>query len=564
MRLFAFLTLNPELRRATCAALKRAGTFSALHTPPGSKWLVAFTPDSPESDRSGAYFLEGASELAAVSTAELLNRCRYGQLQPLPGDFTFACFGAQAEAFFVRSAAGAAPLFLWQNESSVAVASRLGDLLRFIPEEPRLDLLGNAVLCGFAAAPPDGRTPFEGVRLLENGAVTAVSGTLRCRTAAWWCPPVAERPRPGRVREHADELHRLLVASLRAGTSSDGASLFAVSGGLDSSTLAWLASATLGRRFSTLTLVPERPANVATMRAQTQALFTELGTAVTRRFEFATAPEARLDYLAQTHPEAAYVGHPALCLLERVSREHPVRFYVGGEFCDQVLGGGPVAQDFAFSSSAFDLLFRRPHYLRGARGIRSVVTTRVRRMLGRALTYMSSQPPPSFLSREATLEYVEAARDEAENLARDRRPRAALAYQIRLAQPTLVQNWEVSSRLGIRRVFPFFNRAALDLAYRTHPLDMADVRNKSLLLAAMRPTIPPALLDRPKYAWREGAANLPWTDRIPAELGGIVRADWLESPPQQLSPLDALRLRATLNIITAVRTIRLARRESTR
>jgi len=561
MRAFAFFTEDPAVRRATEADLRTARTFAAVRSPPGSQWLAAFCPDSPLAERPGAFFLEGAAELSKISTEELLSRCRYGDLQSLPGDFTFACFGARDEAFFVRSAAGAAPWFLWSDDASVAVASRLGDLLRFIPAEPRLDRLANAVLCGFWGVPPDGRTPFEGVRLLENGSATRVPGTRRRSGSIWWRPPVAERPKPGDVQARARALLDVLVGSLHAGTDADGANVVAVSGGLDSSILAWLSAFELKRDFATLTLVPNVARDLERVHSQTKTLFDAVGGRAVRRWEFEVSPAARVDYLRHCRPEAAYVGSPLLCVLEKVSREHPIRFYVGGEFCDQVLGGGPVARDWAATASIADALWRRPHYLDGRRGLQSWVAGRALWAIGRPRGSLASHPPPGFLAPEALADYAAQAKSDRAALASDRRPRAALAQQIRLAQPALVQNWEVASRLGIRRVFPFFNRRALDLAFSTHPLDLADRTNKSLVRTAAKLAVPQEVLRRPKVVWHDPPGLLAWNRRIPEELAGVVRPDWLDRPPEWVEPFDALRLQSTLNIIAAVRTIREARRQ---
>ena len=431
----------------------------------------------------------------------------------------------------------------------------------YLPEEPRLDHLAIAILIRFAFMPPAGRTPLEAVSLLEYGASLQWSSGRGFRSKRWWYPPRGELPAGARFAEHAVELRSMLLDGLERSLDKAGRNLLTLSGGFDSSALAWAAGDALGREFSTLNLAPRGGPELLEMRSQVDRIFADLGPRVRRRWERELSPEARLEYLRDAPRVVWPVVHPALCVLPAIAAETKLLCMFGGEGCDEQLGGGPALTDWASSASLATAARRFPAAFSRTAAIGYWGRVRARRILHRS-GLKSSLAPPSFLAPALRAEYLENARQEQGAFSRDGSERPYLSHRVHHSAAATVQNWEVCSALGLRRYFPFFNRDVLELAYRCDPTELTGQHPKRLVRAAVRGIAPDYLFDVQKLRWHDPPVRLPWTDRLPEELAGIVREDWLEHPPSSLDAQDALRLRALLNIILAVRTCRIEQRES--
>lgn len=560
MRFFAFHSADLRVQQEVEADLRGSGGFDWIGSPSGSCWLVAHSGHLSPDRRGRLFFIEGAADLSEIDEATIVRCARHDTLERLPGDFTFACFPSRSDAFFVRSAAGTAPLFVWRGRAGSAVASRLTDLVRHFPEEPRLDPLANAVLSAFAHLPPDGRTPIEDVRLVQSGSVLAWRGLREFSERKWWTPPATEHPTTRRFEEHAHELRRQVLGKLERSLDSAGANLLTLSGGLDSTILAWLAGRTLGLGFSTLSLVPQmEPARTA-VRARIDRATTAIAVNVRRQASRDLSAAMRMSYLHRAPRVVWYVGHPALCVLPEVARDSSARVMFGGEYCDEIVGGGPALFDWAYSTGLTSALRHFPASFSRARAAVFWANMRVRRATLRALL-TSNRPSPGFLSAALAEEYRAASRDEQAAFARDRSERPYLTYRLKHAGAT-VQNWEVAASLGVRRVFPFLTRGVVELVFRCHPTELTGEAPKRLVRAAFAGVVPTSLLSVAKGVGNYHPGSLRWHAAIPPELAGIVRDDYLDSPPATLGESDALHLQAMLNIVQAIRTCRDARRDA--
>jgi hypothetical protein len=119
----------------------------------------------------------------------------------------------------------------------------------------------------------------------------------------------------------------------------------------------------------------------------------------------------------------------------------------------------------------------------------------------------------------------------------------------------LAMNWEVTSALGIRRSFPFFNRAALELAYECHPSELVGPGTKRLLKRAFGADVPSRNLERTDKGHWGGylrGALLPWERPLEDALSCIVRADWHPHPPSPLDRGDAAALRQMSLFLEAI------------
>src|SRR5207245_6287766 len=147
-------------------------------------------------------------------------------------DAGFMRFDPDGVATVTRSCGGLVPFYLSQSDSRVAVATRLGDFVRFLPDEPRVDPLVNAVWTTGHGLFPDGRTFLAGVRLLGRGCRVRLASDREIRTERYWDPRRSSlpRPTPPRPREHAEPLRTLLVEKLARDLGPAGGHLLTVSG----------------------------------------------------------------------------------------------------------------------------------------------------------------------------------------------------------------------------------------------------------------------------------------------------------------------------------------------
>jgi asparagine synthase (glutamine-hydrolysing) len=259
----------PQLEPAL-ARLASAGVSTASHRSVSRRGHVAFgysssvpearfhSPPEHNADAdselmiAGDVRLDNRRELAAAlglpaehSDLRLI-LCAYqrwaeGCAARLLGDFAFAIWdGAQSSLFLVRDACGVRPLFYVANAQIVAFASR-ADVLLAIPGVP-CELDERAVVDYLAELPEDeARTVFAAVRRLPPACSLRVTpGSQRLDEYF----DVAAVP-PLRLRndaEYAEALTAVLSQSVARRTVEDRSYGVLMSGGLDSTTVACLAS----------------------------------------------------------------------------------------------------------------------------------------------------------------------------------------------------------------------------------------------------------------------------------------------------------------------------------
>jgi hypothetical protein len=127
-------------------------------------------------------------------------------------------------------------------------------------------------------------------------------------------------------------------------------------------------------------------------------------------------------------------------------------------------------------------------------------------------------------------------------------------------------NWEATSLLGIRRSYPFVNRAALELAFSCHPQELLGPghQTKKLLRSALDRDVPHRNLYRADKGTRDADAVVmqPWNHALPEALGAVVRADWVPNPPERLTPTDCMGLTQLLRSLSALKALRSQRSSS--
>jgi hypothetical protein len=166
--------------------LRASGEFAQIWRP-ADGWVCAVaplpygTPDNAALDgliqQHSLAFAEGRDrvvddqprpEEAVRRVVEMADHHPDG-LAALPGDFGFIRFRPDGEATVVRSCGGLAPMYVAARNGQWAIATRLGYFVRFLPEEPVLDPLPNAIWAASWIMLPDGRTFIKGVKLVERG-----------------------------------------------------------------------------------------------------------------------------------------------------------------------------------------------------------------------------------------------------------------------------------------------------------------------------------------------------------------------------------------------------------
>jgi hypothetical protein len=178
------------------------------------------------------------------------------------------------------------------------------------------------------------------------------------------------------------------------------------------------------------------------------------------------------------------------------------------------------------------------HQARLPVGEKAVLSAIGRRVLGRLPLPEQSAVPigvPESAAPAVREEFRHFAHDAQRALARDTRPLSRLAQELEMDY-WLLQNWEVCSALGVRRVAPFWQRRIVELAFSASPTALLGPRTKQPLRRAFADVVPSELLLRKKGMWPNEPSPPAgsWSRDLPEELAHVVRDDWFPRPPVQL------------------------------
>jgi len=537
---------------------------------PAQGWIAAAAPlpggrfDGRRERQRGLAFAEGRDAVGAplAYVAELAD-CIPETLASLPGDFGFVRFRPGGGATVARSAGGLVPFYLRCLGRRIAIGSRLGDFVRFLADEPRLDPLVNAVWTTGHGLFPDGRTFLAGVSILERGWFARLEPGRSITKGRYWNPRphAVPRPTPAQAREHAERLRALLVQKLEQDLDPAGGNLLTLSGGVDSSSLGALGAGVVGRPVCTWSLLPEPDDLYRREMSYIAPLAERFG--FERRWEVRLRAETRVQLLRAAPKTVFPVIHPALCDLPRVLEEAPIRVLFGGEFADEVCGSVFTLPDWAAHTSLARLLANLHRLPTGRRDALRWAKHRWLGLRGRPVLPFP-ETLPAFVRTEVAEEYSEWL--ERRRVAAAREGAALRHFTMRTeADGFVAMNWEAASALGVRRSFPFFNREVLELAFECHPTELIGPGTKKLLRRALRSDVPARNLHRAdKGHWGSYLkdARLSWTGSLPQALESIVRSEYCPQPPPMLDLWDAHRL-TQLTVVTESLHLRRATRRST-
>ena len=257
----------------------------------------------------------------------------------LDGMFGLAIWDHRTKTLLLaRDRAGEKPLFYAKVLGEVLFASELQCLLRHPDVSRELDreAIADYLALGYI---PEPRTAFTAIRRVPAGTFMLFHDG-RDETVRYW-DPTSFSPRPIDPGEAVAETQRLIEAAVRKQVMSDVPVGVFVSGGLDSSILAALASDAIGVD------------KVHTFSAQfAEASYDESGDAAvlaqkmrTKHVPVRTDEETLLDALRNvTEHVAEPLADPAILptfLLARAAREH-VKVILSGEGADELFGGYPT------------------------------------------------------------------------------------------------------------------------------------------------------------------------------------------------------------------------------
>ncbi len=568
--LFASAAADPGAAADVEAGLKRTGKFDWVRQATGG-WVIAGKdlPGGPSThsqpkERKDVVFAEGFDRLTETEideAARLMARCPE-RLSDVAGDFTLAHFGSDGRATVARSCGGQVPVYTWSDASGSGFSTLLSDAAHFRGDQPELDPLALATWLAWFTGFPHERTFLSGVRALKRGHCAVLRPRGGHRSVRYWFPvPSSLPPRIGRVAEDvARRFRQQVLGALKRQTDVGTGNLLTLSGGVDSSAIAALMRGVLGRPLATLSLVP--PAE----RTRPRELYF-----VDRivedfqaypSFRFPLNGEERRGLLRMAPAVVHQPLHPALGALAAIKKNFPVTVLIGGEFADEICGAQWHFPDWARDASASRLLRWREN----PDGLRDMGRWLKRRILehrGRyQVPYLDDLPPlvqPAL--REQYRAWITGMRCR---LADDPSPYRTLAsYMDR--ESAMGMNWEVTSALGVRRVWPFVSRETIELSYSIHPDDVIGPGTKRLLRRALHEDVPAWSLyrsDKGGWAAEIASGNMLWNEALPDELAGIVRNDWFPHPPATIPAESGLRLLQLITTVSALREIRAKRARS--
>ena len=182
-----------------------------------------------------------------------------GLLNRLDGMFAFALWDEDRRMLFAgRDRAGKKPFYFRHQGRSFHFASTLNALLGLLPSQPPLDPHAVDAFLVYQAVPAP-MSIFSGVRqLLPAHSLTFSSETGECRIERYWRVSYANKTRESE-QEILEHVERLARDAVRKRLESDVPVGVFLSGGVDSSLIAALASSESTRPIEAMTLGFDEP-----------------------------------------------------------------------------------------------------------------------------------------------------------------------------------------------------------------------------------------------------------------------------------------------------------------
>lgn len=590
--LFAVHDADPAALDEMMLDIQRSGEFAHVWRPaPG--WVVAAAPlpdsvpDSEAVRRHQLAFAEGRDMLENQTgkdpderfreIAELVD-LKPESLASLPGDFGFIRFRPNGSTTVVRSCGGLVPFYLKQSGNRFVIATRLGDFVRYLPDEPQLDPLANAVWASGWPTFPDGRTPLSGVKILARGSFARIwDGRVTTRRYWYPRPEKIHYPNPVEADEHAKRLRDLLLEKLRRDLDPRGGNLLTLSGGVDSSSLCALAAGTLDFKLMTWSALHSKEEYGKAYQHELsyiEPLRRQYG--IEKYWEAFIPKRGAVEFWLKGPRIVFHVLHPALCSLPGILKEAEVKVLFGGEYADNVCGHSFTIPDWAIHTSLFRLLTDVKSIMKEPKDTVRWLKQRFSFLRGKPwmpipenlLTASRTDGKPvEFFTNTVIEEYRDWYARQKRRLVEDSLPWRYLTLESEIMDSFVTMNWEACSAFGIRRSLPFFTREVFELVFSCHPVELYGGGVKKLIRKALVNDV------SHKNLFRADKGAGPWASRIsadfagffqsfgenfpgnslPEELCGIVKNVWFDSPPEKLGYWQYRLLTRLLIFVESVR-----------
>jgi len=281
---------------------------------------------------------QGSAEAGHAALARAVDQRRWTDV---PGDVGFLHVAVDGTAVAARAPAGRIPLYVHGFADGVVLSTRLDRLLCLRPEWPwQIDGLVLHNWAGWTGVSPRGRTTIRGVSLVPQGHTVHLAPGDRIPRVPqrFWDPRPDAIPRRSDAGEYGERLRALVVRHLEDELDPGGANLLALSGGVDSSTLAVAAHVLVGRRYQAVSNVPVNPVD-RSLEERYLGIVARLAPPV-GHVRYAWTPEEDLRVFSDGPPVGLPVIHPVLLKLGELQRRMPSVAYFGGEWGDASCGAG--------------------------------------------------------------------------------------------------------------------------------------------------------------------------------------------------------------------------------
>lgn len=181
----------------------------------------------------------------------------------LRGDWSFAVFDyKKQELFIARDPMGYTALHYYQNEEGFYFSSSIAALLA-LPEYPKKlneeYLVRNLTLWGETEVEFARQTPFQSIYILGNAQTLTIGANKRIEIQTYWHPHTISIKKYRKKQEYADEMLELLTNAVQNRLRCYKPVASQLSGGLDSSTVSFIAADLQKRENKVLTTFSHVP-----------------------------------------------------------------------------------------------------------------------------------------------------------------------------------------------------------------------------------------------------------------------------------------------------------------
>lgn len=471
-------------------------------------------------------------------------------LEELNGQFAFVIHDARSdELFLARDRFGIRPLYYAETREGLVFASEVKALFASGMVSPELDAEGlDEVFTFWAARPP--RTVFRGVRSLEPGSYA------RWRDGRLSVHRYYEPDFPEERREPTDVLRAMddrMWSSVGLRMRSDVPVGGYLSGGLDSSITAAMATRMSPRRLRTFSITFEDPELDEGVH---QALVAEAVRSrhLIRVIARADVADVFPDVIRHTETPLVRTAPAPLYLLSRRTQEQGIKVVLTGEGADEVFLG----YDLFKETRVRRFCLRRPESVRRPRLFDRLYpyldgSGRTGVFWRRSFLDAGSPDDPLFshlprIRLTSTIKHFYSAGmrdrvggfDPLEELRSSLPPafagwsalnRAAYLEMVTLLSPYLLssQGDRMAMAHGVEGRFPFLDHEVFEMAAALPTnTKLRGLKEKDVLRRWAQRIVPPSIMERPKQPYRAPDAEAFFGGRTPAwvtELLGAPEVD---------------------------------------